>query len=267
MLVIGVVNNVEARVPLPFRDVPETAKCGAPGDFSPVFIAYPSHYVEADALRQRLKCLSKLFGFVFNHTSTAEIKWYWRPRFEYSASCEIIRWFPRIGLFHGESAVSCRKYCVVAFHDLSLGSANVYNMNLPDNRFPAFNEVRCPEAWGKRMSKYDISNAQFRSMGRYELISSSFSGLFDRYNSSFQITGLAESCNEQTNGSQDQGDEIVDQLSMFGLIEARNGLYGFRDLAAARQVAGLLAAGTALSVITKSLHEFANGFPRRACRI
>ena len=37
---------------------------------------------------------------------------------------------------------------------------------------------------------------------------------------------------------------------MFGLIEARGGLYGFRDLAAARQVAGLLAAGTALSVIT-----------------
>jgi hypothetical protein len=31
--------------------------------------------------------------------------------------------------------------------------------------------------------------------------------------------------------------EIVDQLSMFGLIEACNGLYGFRDLAAARQVA------------------------------
>ena len=30
---------------------------------------------------------------------------------------------------------------------------------------------------------------------------------------------------------------------MFGLIEARNGRYGFRDLAAARQVAGLLAAG------------------------
>jgi hypothetical protein len=55
--------------------------------------------------------------------------------------------------------------------------------------------------------------------------------------------------------------EIVDQLSMFGLIEARNGLYGFRDLAAARQVAGLLAAGTALSVITKSLHEIRKWLP------
>src|SRR6202035_3850544 len=55
--------------------------------------------------------------------------------------------------------------------------------------------------------------------------------------------------------------EIVDQLSMFGLIEASNGLYGFRDLAAARQVAGLLAAGTALSVITKSLHEIRKWLP------
>ena len=56
-------------------------------------------------------------------------------------------------------------------------------------------------------------------------------------------------------------DEIVDQLSMFGLIEARNGLYGFRDLTAARQVAGLLAAGTALSGITKSLHEIRKWLP------
>ena len=55
--------------------------------------------------------------------------------------------------------------------------------------------------------------------------------------------------------------EIVEQLSMFGLIEARNGLYGFRDLAAARQVAGLLAAGTGLSVITKSLHEIRKWLP------
>jgi tetratricopeptide (TPR) repeat protein len=55
--------------------------------------------------------------------------------------------------------------------------------------------------------------------------------------------------------------EIFDQLSMFGLIEARNGLYGFRDLAAARQVAGLLAAGTALSVITKGLHEIRKWLP------
>jgi hypothetical protein len=55
--------------------------------------------------------------------------------------------------------------------------------------------------------------------------------------------------------------EIVEQLSIFGLIEACNGLYGFRDLAAARQVAGLLAAGTELSVITKSLHEIRKWLP------
>jgi tetratricopeptide (TPR) repeat protein len=55
--------------------------------------------------------------------------------------------------------------------------------------------------------------------------------------------------------------EIVDQLAMFGLIEARNGLYGFRDLAAARQVAVLLAAGTKLSVITRSLNEIRKWLP------
>src|SRR5262249_14901589 len=48
---------------------------------------------------------------------------------------------------------------------------------------------------------------------------------------------------------------VVDQLAMFGLIEARGGRYGFRDLAAARQVAALLAAGVALSAITRSLND------------
>ena len=55
--------------------------------------------------------------------------------------------------------------------------------------------------------------------------------------------------------------EIVDQLAMFGLIEAHNNLFGFRDLAAARQVASLLGAGTGLSVITKSLHEIRKWLP------
>lgn len=55
--------------------------------------------------------------------------------------------------------------------------------------------------------------------------------------------------------------DIVNQLAMFGLIEACDGLYGFRDLAAARQVAGLLAAGTPLSVITKSLSEIRKWLP------
>ncbi len=48
---------------------------------------------------------------------------------------------------------------------------------------------------------------------------------------------------------------------MFGLIEARDGLYGFRDLSAARQVAGLLGAGTGLSIITRSLHEIRKWLP------
>ena len=55
--------------------------------------------------------------------------------------------------------------------------------------------------------------------------------------------------------------EIVEQLAMFGLIEPRGGLYGFRDLAAARQIAGLLAEGVALSVITRSLAEVRKWLP------
>ena len=55
--------------------------------------------------------------------------------------------------------------------------------------------------------------------------------------------------------------DVVDQLAMFGLIEARGGRFGFRDLAAARQVAGLLAAGTALSAITRSLNEIRKWLP------
>jgi tetratricopeptide (TPR) repeat protein len=55
--------------------------------------------------------------------------------------------------------------------------------------------------------------------------------------------------------------EVVDQLAMFGLIEPREGFYGFRDLAAARQVAQLLGSGTALSVITRSLHDIRKWLP------
>jgi tetratricopeptide (TPR) repeat protein len=54
---------------------------------------------------------------------------------------------------------------------------------------------------------------------------------------------------------------VVDELTMFGLIEARGGLYGFRDLAAARQIASLFAAGTALSTITRSLSEIRKWLP------
>src|SRR5262249_46770078 len=55
--------------------------------------------------------------------------------------------------------------------------------------------------------------------------------------------------------------EIIDQLVMFGLLERREGLFGFRDLAAARQIASLLASGVALSSVTKSLHEIRKWLP------
>ena len=55
--------------------------------------------------------------------------------------------------------------------------------------------------------------------------------------------------------------DVVEQLSMFGLIEVRDGLYGFRDLAAARQAAQLLGSGIGLSVITKSLREIRKWLP------
>ncbi len=48
---------------------------------------------------------------------------------------------------------------------------------------------------------------------------------------------------------------------MFGLIEAREGLFGFRDLAAARQVAQLLGSGTPLSAITHSLRDIRKWLP------
>ena len=55
--------------------------------------------------------------------------------------------------------------------------------------------------------------------------------------------------------------DVVEQLSMFGLIEVRDGRYGFRDLASARQAAQLLGSGIGLSVITKSLREIRKRIP------
>ena len=55
--------------------------------------------------------------------------------------------------------------------------------------------------------------------------------------------------------------DVVEQLSMFGLIEVRDGRYGFRDLASARQAAQLLGSGIGLSVITKSLREIRKWLP------
>jgi tetratricopeptide (TPR) repeat protein len=56
-------------------------------------------------------------------------------------------------------------------------------------------------------------------------------------------------------------ESVVEQLAMFGLIEARGGLYGFQDLAAARQIAALLGSGVPLSVITRSLAEVRKWLP------
>src|SRR4029453_15997627 len=55
--------------------------------------------------------------------------------------------------------------------------------------------------------------------------------------------------------------DVVEQLSIFGLIGARDGRYGFRDLSAARQAAQLLGSGIGLSVITKSLREIREWLP------
>ena len=55
--------------------------------------------------------------------------------------------------------------------------------------------------------------------------------------------------------------EVIEQLSAFGVLDPRDGRYRFRDLASARQVAELFAAGATLSVITRSLHEIGKWLP------
>jgi tetratricopeptide (TPR) repeat protein len=55
--------------------------------------------------------------------------------------------------------------------------------------------------------------------------------------------------------------EVVEQIALFGLIEPRAGHYGFRDLAAARQIATLLGSAIKLSVITRSLYEIRKWLP------
>lgn len=58
--------------------------------------------------------------------------------------------------------------------------------------------------------------------------------------------------------------DVVELLSAFGLLDRRDGRYGFGDLAAARQIAGLIGSGVALSTITKSLHEIRKWLPDAA---
>lgn len=56
-------------------------------------------------------------------------------------------------------------------------------------------------------------------------------------------------------------DDIVEQLVIYGLLSPRDGRFGFRDLAAARQIGGLLASGATLSTITKSLRTIKTWLP------
>ena len=58
--------------------------------------------------------------------------------------------------------------------------------------------------------------------------------------------------------------DAIERLTAFGLLDRRQGQYGFRDLAAARQLAELLASGVALSTITKSLHDIRKWLPDAA---
>lgn len=56
----------------------------------------------------------------------------------------------------------------------------------------------------------------------------------------------------------------LEELTQFGLLDCRDNLYGFRDLAAARQLAGLLRSGVNLSTITKSLRDIRKWLPDAA---
>jgi tetratricopeptide (TPR) repeat protein len=55
--------------------------------------------------------------------------------------------------------------------------------------------------------------------------------------------------------------EVIDEFAIFGLLEPEGGLFGFRDLVAARQIAGLTASGVRLSTITQSLAAISTWFP------
>jgi tetratricopeptide (TPR) repeat protein len=58
--------------------------------------------------------------------------------------------------------------------------------------------------------------------------------------------------------------DTVEQLTAFGLLDRRDDRYGFRDLAAARQLAELIGSGVALSTITRSLHDIRKWLPDAA---
>jgi tetratricopeptide (TPR) repeat protein len=53
----------------------------------------------------------------------------------------------------------------------------------------------------------------------------------------------------------------IEQLVRLGILDERDGLFGFHELAAARQVAKLLAAGVPLSLVIRSLHQIRQWLP------
>jgi tetratricopeptide (TPR) repeat protein len=69
---------------------------------------------------------------------------------------------------------------------------------------------------------------------------------------------------EQISSLSGLSSDLVAQLTAFGLLDRRQEQYGFRDLAAARQVADLLASGVTLSTITRSLSEIRKWLPDAA---
>jgi hypothetical protein len=50
-------------------------------------------------------------------------------------------------------------------------------------------------------------------------------------------------------------DSTIDELVRFGLLDPRGGLYGFRDLASARQISKLFGHGIMLSEIIRGVKE------------
>ena len=54
----------------------------------------------------------------------------------------------------------------------------------------------------------------------------------------------------------------IDELVRFGLLDPRGGLFGFRDLASARQISKLFADGIALSEIIRSVKEVRQWLPQ-----
>src|SRR4029434_223181 len=53
----------------------------------------------------------------------------------------------------------------------------------------------------------------------------------------------------------------IDELVRFGLLDPRGGLFGFRDLASARQISNLFAHGISLSEILRSVKEIRAWLP------